>query len=66
MECPRCKGHMISQYFEDISDDTGYIQFSGYRCINCGEILDPVIMANRKNRPHMIARNRKLMSVANA
>ncbi len=57
---------MISQFFEDISDDTGYINFRGYRCVNCGEILDPVIIANRESRPHLIARNRKLMSVSNA
>jgi len=53
---------MISEVFQDMHDDTGRICFYGYRCVICGEILDPVIMANRQNRPHMQARNRKLMA----
>lgn len=66
MQCPRCSGNMISQIFEDMNDDTGRICFYGYRCVICGEILDPVIMANRQNRPHLQARNRKLMAASRA
>jgi len=66
MTCPRCKGNMISEHFEDISDDTGQITFHGFRCINCGEVIDPVVIANRTKRPHLVARNRKLMSMTNA
>lgn len=66
MDCPRCSGSMISQIFEDIKDDTGHICFYGYRCLICGEIVDPVIMANRQNRPHLQARNRKLMASSRA
>jgi len=57
---------MISEVFKDMHDDTGRICFYGYRCVICGEILDPVIMANRQNRPHMQARNRKLMASSRA
>ncbi len=64
MECPRCKGSMIDETFEDLRDDTGVFVFRGYRCMVCGEILDPVIMANRISRPHLQGRNRKLMSLS--
>lgn len=42
---------MIRESFEDIRDDTGAMQFQGWRCPCCGEIIDPIILANRKNRP---------------
>jgi hypothetical protein len=36
---------MVSDVFEDLGDT--FIQFSGWRCISCGEIIDPVIESNR-------------------
>ncbi len=62
MSCPRCSGFMVPQRFEDLRSDTGELSFSGFRCMACGEILDPQIHSNRENRPHHQARNRKLMS----
>jgi hypothetical protein len=47
MECPRCHGIMIEDVFEDLMDDTGSLHFTGWRCLACGEILDPVIALNR-------------------
>ena len=43
MDCPRCKGVMTQEVFEDLLDDTGNLCFKGWRCLLCGEILDPVI-----------------------
>ena len=51
MDCPRCKSVMIEERFQDINDDTGRMHFFGYRCLSCGEILDPVIAHNRAHRP---------------
>jgi hypothetical protein len=51
MDCPRCKGIMVYDVFEDFQDDTGLLSFDGWRCILCGEIVDPVIAANRGTRP---------------
>lgn len=62
MECPRCTGSMVFESFRDIMDDTGVITFAGYRCMTCGEILDPVIAANRMSRPAPLGnKNRKLI-----
>lgn len=62
MSCPRCSGFMVAESFQDLKDDTGQICFSGYRCMTCGEIIDQLITSNREHRPHLQARNRKLMS----
>ena len=60
MECPRCKGVMVSDRFQDVADETGAMKFSGWRCILCGEILDPVIFANRQTHQEpLLGRSRK-------
>jgi len=51
MSCPRCKGVMTQEVFEDLLDDTGNLSFKGWRCLTCGEILDPVIANNRGAHP---------------
>jgi hypothetical protein len=40
--CPRCSGLMVVEWCEDLSD------YSGQRCVQCGELVDPVIMQNRR------------------
>jgi len=39
--CPRCNGLMISEWSDDLSD------YAGRRCVQCGELIDPVILHNR-------------------
>ena len=51
MECPRCHNVMFGDVFEDLRDDTGALSFNGWRCVICGEILDPTIIKNRTCRP---------------
>ena len=46
--CPRCGGLMSAERFSDFRDQTGQFHFSGWRCLACGEVLDPVILANRR------------------
>jgi len=64
MRCPRCKGLMVNERFQDIRDDTGQIYFEGYRCLACGEILDPLIVSNRKQPVARHGRRRKLLPTA--
>ena len=45
MKCTRCNSAMNYQKFYNTQ---GY--FWGWRCIFCGEVLDPVILENRKSR----------------
>jgi hypothetical protein len=39
--CPRCSGLMVAEWCEDLSD------YRAQRCLQCGEIVDPVILRNR-------------------
>lgn len=48
MDCPRCGGLMVTDWFQDLRDETGEIAFYGLRCVICGEILDPKIVMNRR------------------
>jgi len=50
MNCPRCKGMMALERFCDLYDETGQLCFMGWRCITCGEVIDPVIVRNRQHR----------------
>lgn len=49
MRCHRCKGLMFSERFCDYQSN-GQTCFFGWRCAICGEIIDPVIQANRSSR----------------
>jgi hypothetical protein len=46
MKCDRCGGFMIYERFlcQEFED------FSGWRCVACGEIVDEVILKNRTKR----------------
>ncbi len=48
MNCPRCNGYMMRDDFLDI-EETGQCRFVAWRCLICGEVLDPVIMQHRKS-----------------
>jgi len=65
MQCPRCKGLMVDDWFQDIRDDTGHRYFQGKRCLVCGEVVDPVILHNRQVGPEGIpGRRRRRLSPA--
>ncbi len=42
VRCPRCNGVMVYERFQDMLD-----LFYAWRCLNCGEIVDPVVARNR-------------------
>jgi len=48
MKCDKCGGMMTSDYMLDLRDDTGAYGFEPWRCMLCGEVTDPVILANRQ------------------
>ncbi|MFQ5509491.1 MAG: hypothetical protein ACE5FN_09180 [Leptospirillia bacterium] len=51
MNCPRCNGTMVGERMIDMLDDSGRLRVRAWRCVACGEVQDPVIMANRARRP---------------
>ena len=48
MQCPRCRGLMVPDQFWDLQNDVGNWSFQGWRCLCCGNILDPVIIRNQQ------------------
>jgi hypothetical protein len=40
--CPRCSGLMVAEWCQDRSD------YTAQRCVQCGEVIDPVILQNRR------------------
>lgn len=51
MNCQRCQGLMIRESFLDLRDDTGQLSFNGWKCLNCGELVDPVVLMHRDETP---------------
>ena len=46
--CSRCKGLMVVEQCFDSMDDPRHLDFPARRCVQCGEIIDPVILQNRR------------------
>jgi DNA-directed RNA polymerase subunit RPC12/RpoP len=44
VRCPRCDGAMVFERFQDM-----LTLFYAWRCVNCGEIVDPVVSKNRES-----------------
>ncbi len=51
MGCQRCNGMMVPDCFVDLRDDTGHHKFEGWRCVNCGEVIDSVVLTHRIETP---------------
>ena len=49
MQCPRCQGTMIVDHFVDMAT-SGEIWMPGWRCLLCGEIIDPLIEHHRQQQ----------------
>ena len=47
MNCSRCRGLMVTTVLMDAGSSTD--SFSGWQCLQCGEVTDPGIAANRKH-----------------
>ncbi|HEX3204018.1 MAG TPA: hypothetical protein VHQ67_04640 [Nitrospiraceae bacterium] len=46
--CGRCGGFMVEERYIDLLDDTGQLEFTAERCVQCGEVVDQTILANRR------------------
>ncbi|MBK9308534.1 MAG: hypothetical protein IPM58_15965 [Nitrospira sp.] len=52
MSCSRCQGLMIQDHLMDFDGTIGHMWANGYRCMNCGNVHDPVIEQHRRARRH--------------
>jgi hypothetical protein len=47
MTCTRCQGCMARDHFIDLLESAESLWMAGWRCLNCGNVLDPVMEQNR-------------------
>lgn len=45
--CSRCGGLMVREFCTDLLNSTGELDCSIVRCVQCGDVVDPVIRRNR-------------------
>ena len=70
MTCQRCDGLMVREQYDNLEFDSAGYEISGWRCLNCGAIVDPVIATHRqtthKTEPDQLLKQRlkELMMVA--
>ena len=48
--CSRCGGLMVQDFCLDVLGNIGESEFAAKRCVQCGEVVDPVILRNRGTR----------------
>ena len=54
--CARCGGLMVQDYCLDVLGNIGESEFAAKRCVQCGEVVDPVILRNRGTRHEPMTR----------
>jgi hypothetical protein len=53
--CGRCGGLMVTDFCMDLLFCIGETEFAAKYCVQCGEIVDPVILRNRQLRQNSMA-----------
>ncbi len=61
--CRRCGGLMVSEFCLDVFNSAGELDVMASRCVLCGDVVDPVILQNRKRQQETLAAKTSLMSV---
>ena len=56
MACRRCRGLTVVDHFIDMQDDGGHLWLSVWRCVNCGDVVEPGILRNRFAQKPFLAR----------
>ncbi len=56
MGCQRCQGLMVVDHFIDMQDDSGHLWLRGWRCVNCGDVVEPGILLHRGAQRSLWAR----------
>lgn len=51
ISCRRCGGMLVNEQCMDLAESASGYSFWGSRCIQCGDIIDPLILQNRLMPP---------------
>lgn len=47
MQCTRCDGLMVTDNLVDMEESSIPMWMKGWRCVSCGNIVDPLIFRHR-------------------
>ena len=66
MSCDRCGGFLVKDWVVSLKNDGGDVEVLTFRCIQCGENFDPVVLRNRRSaiarfRGKTMTKSRKLI-----
>jgi hypothetical protein len=50
MQCTKCEGLMVSDNLLDIKESAIPMWMKGWRCVSCGNIVDPLILKHRMSQ----------------
>ena len=53
--CTRCDGLMVQDFCMDVLVCIGETEFAAKRCVQCGEVVDSVILRNRGTKQNPVA-----------
>jgi len=45
---------MVREFCTDLLSSTGELDFVSCRCVQCGEVVDPVILQNRRQQQEIM------------
>ena len=48
MTCQRCAGLMVRERYDNLELDSAGYEISGWRCLNCGAIVDALIETHHR------------------
>lgn len=60
--CLRCGGFLVDERCMDVGESLGGYWFMAMRCVQCGDIIDEVILRNRD--AHFVTMQREVAQVA--
>ena len=49
MTCQRCDGLMVRERYDNLEFDSAGYEIAGWRCLNCGAIVDSLIAAHHQS-----------------
>ncbi len=55
MRCGRCGGLQLWSHFANLGSAVGAWAYDGWRCMNCGDVVDALILENRSLQREMIS-----------
>ena len=61
--CVRCGGFMVREFCTDMLTSAGEPHFLVSRCVQCGDVIDPVVLQNRRRQQEAVSE--KLSSIPN-